>query len=133
MKVNGTKITALYCRLSQDDGNVGDSMSIQSQKAILEKYAREMGKTAYSFYVDDGYSGTNFQRPSFQRMIADIEDGKIDTSSQKTCPALAGITLKAAHTSKYFSRSIMYVISQSMTVWILSRAEGLTSHLSKIS
>ena len=79
MKGNGTKITALYCRLSQDDGNVGDSMSIQSQKAILEKYAREMGKAAYVFYVDDGYSGTNFQRPSFQRMIADIEDGKIDT------------------------------------------------------
>ncbi len=79
MKGNGTKITALYCRLSQDDGNVGDSMSIQSQKAILEKYAREIGKAAYSFYVDDGYSGTNFQRPSFQRMIADIEDGKIDT------------------------------------------------------
>jgi DNA invertase Pin-like site-specific DNA recombinase len=79
MKGNGAKITALYCRLSQDDGNVGDSMSIQSQKAILEKFAREMGKAAYSFYVDDGYSGTNFQRPSFQRMIADIEDGKIDT------------------------------------------------------
>lgn len=79
MKGNGTKITALYCRLSQDDGNVGDSMSIQSQKAILEKFAKEMGKVAYSFYVDDGYSGTNFQRPSFQRMIADIEDGKIDT------------------------------------------------------
>lgn len=79
MKGNGAKITALYCRLSQDDGNVGDSMSIQSQKAILEKFAREMGKIAYSFYVDDGYSGTNFQRPSFQRMIADIEDGKIDT------------------------------------------------------
>ena len=79
MKGNGIKITALYCRLSRDDGNVGDSMSIQSQKAILEKYAMEIGKIAYSFYVDDGYSGTNFQRPSFQRMIADIEDGKIDT------------------------------------------------------
>ena len=79
MKGNGTKNTALYCRLSQDDGNVGDSMSIQSQKAILEKFAREMGKVAYAFYVDDGYSVTNFQRPSFQRMIADIEDGKIDT------------------------------------------------------
>ncbi len=58
MKGNGTKTTALYCRLSQDDGNVGDSMSVQSQKAILEKYAREIGKAAYSFYVDDGYSGT---------------------------------------------------------------------------
>ena len=52
--------TALYARLSLDDGNVGESMSIQSQKAILEKFAKEMGKVAYSFYVDDGYSGTNF-------------------------------------------------------------------------
>ena len=58
---------------------MGDSMSIQSQKAILEKYAREIGKVAYAFYVDDGYSGTNFNRPDFQRMIADIEQGKIDT------------------------------------------------------
>ena len=79
MRENGTKITALYCRLSQDDGNVGDSMSIQSQKAILEKFAKELGKIAYAFYVDDGYSGTNFNRPDFQRMIADIENGKIDT------------------------------------------------------
>ena len=52
MKGNGTKITVLYCRLSQNDGNAGDSMSIQSQKAILEKYAREIGKAAYSFYVE---------------------------------------------------------------------------------
>lgn len=79
MKENKTKITALYCRLSQDDGNVGESMSIQSQKAILEKYAKDMGNYLYEFYIDDGYSGTNFNRPSFQRMIADIEDGKIDT------------------------------------------------------
>jgi len=79
MKENGIKIAALYCRLSLDDGNVGESMSIQSQKAILEKYAREMGKVAYAFYVDDGYSGTNFNRPDFQRMISDIEAGKIDT------------------------------------------------------
>jgi len=64
MKGNGTKITALYCRLSQDDGNVGDSMSIQSQKAILEKYVREIGKAAYSFYVDDSAKiGLNQKNP----------------------------------------------------------------------
>ena len=68
------RITALYCRLSQDDGNVGDSMSITSQKAILEKKAQEMGFMNTAFYVDDGYSGTNFNRPSFQKLIADIED-----------------------------------------------------------
>ena len=133
MKGNGTKITALYCRLSQDDGNVGDSMSIQSQKAILEKFAREMGKVAYAFYVDDGYSGTNFQRPSFQRMIADIEDGKIDTVITKDLSRLGRNYLESGAYIEVFSHSTMYAILQSMTVWIPNRAEGLTSRLSKIS
>ena len=52
--------TALYARLSLDDGNVGESMSIQSQKAILTRKAEELGIYNYQFYVDDGYSGTNF-------------------------------------------------------------------------
>lgn len=76
--MTGNKLTALYCRLSLDDGNEGESMSIQSQKAILENYARNAGIINYEFYVDDGYSGTNFNRPSFQKMISDIEDGKIE-------------------------------------------------------
>ena len=70
--------TALYARLSLDDGNVGESMSIQSQKAILTRKAEELGIYNYRFYVDDGYSGTNFQRPSFQNMIKDIESGLIN-------------------------------------------------------
>ena len=70
--------TALYTRLSMDDGNVGESMSIGSQKAILKRKAEEMGIHSYKFYVDDGYSGTNFNRPSFQQMIADIEAGHVD-------------------------------------------------------
>ena len=111
MKGNGTKTTALYCRLSQDDGNVGDSMSIQSQKAILEKYAREIGKAAYSFYVDDGYSGTNFQRPSFQRMIADIEDGKIDTVITKDLSRLGRNYLESgAYIEVFFpQRHVRYI------------------------
>ena len=71
------RITALYCRLSLDDGNVGDSMSITSQKAILEAKARAMGFKNTRFYVDDGYSGTNFDRPAFQEMIRDIENGLV--------------------------------------------------------
>lgn len=51
---------AFYCRLSRDDDNEGDSNSIQHQKQILEKYARDHGIENYKFYVDDGYSGTNF-------------------------------------------------------------------------
>lgn len=70
--------TALYARLSMDDGNVGESMSIGSQKAILKRKAEEMGIHSYKFYVDDGYSGTNFNRPSFQQMIGDIEAGHVD-------------------------------------------------------
>lgn len=71
--------TAFYCRLSRDDDNEGDSNSIQHQKQILEKYAIDHGITHYKFYVDDGYSGTNFNRPGFKEMLADIEDGHIST------------------------------------------------------
>ena len=53
-------MTALYCRLSVDDANEGDSNSIQHQKEMLEKYCLENGYTNYRFYVDDGYSGTTF-------------------------------------------------------------------------
>lgn len=77
------RITALYCRLSLDDGNVGDSMSITSQKAILEAKAQEMGFGTTKFYVDDGYSGTNFNRPAFQQMVSDIEKGLVGTVMTK--------------------------------------------------
>jgi len=74
---NQGKITALYCRLSQDDGLDGESNSIQNQKRILEQYARDHRFPNIQFYVDDGYSGASFNRPDFQRMMADMEDGKI--------------------------------------------------------
>ena len=74
---NQMKITALYCRLSQDDGLDGESNSIQNQRRILETYAREHRFPNIQFYVDDGYSGASFNRPDFQRMMADMEDGKI--------------------------------------------------------
>lgn len=71
--------TALYCRLSRDDGSEMESSSIQTQKEMLSRYARENGLYNTEFFIDDGYSGTNFNRPDFQRMISEIEDGKIDT------------------------------------------------------
>ena len=61
------KITALYCRLSRDDELQGDSNSIINQKAILQKYADDNGFSNTMFFVDDGYSGTNFDRPDWQR------------------------------------------------------------------
>lgn len=76
---HGGDATALYARLSKDDDLVGDSNSIVHQKEILAKYAKEHGFTNIEFYVDDGFSGTNFNRPDFQRMMADAEEGKIST------------------------------------------------------
>lgn len=73
------KITALYCRLSRDDELSGDSNSIVHQKEILGEYAKRHGFTNSVFYVDDGYSGTNFNRPDFQRMLKDIESGLVGT------------------------------------------------------
>ena len=78
MKQKGLYKAALYCRLSQDDGLVGDSSSIQTQKMMLEKYANDNGIIIVDYYIDDGYSGTNFDRPDFQRMLNDIEDEKVN-------------------------------------------------------
>lgn len=61
-------LAALYCRLSRDDGAEGDSNSVANQKRLLQKYAKENGLGNTRFYVDDGYTGTNFNRPSFQKM-----------------------------------------------------------------
>ena len=71
------ELTALYCRLSQDDKQEGDSNSIINQKKILKRYAVEHGYQSYVYFVDDGFSGTNFNRPDFQKMISEIEAGRI--------------------------------------------------------
>lgn len=71
------KITALYERLSRDDEQSGDSNSIINQKKMLEKFATEQGFVNLRHYTDDGWSGTNFDRPDWKRMLADIEDGTV--------------------------------------------------------
>ena len=68
------KITALYCRLSQDDALDGESNSITNQKTLLSKYAAEHGFRNIQFFIDDGYSGTSFQRPGFQEMMRYVKD-----------------------------------------------------------
>jgi len=73
----------IYCRLSKDDADSGDSSSIISQKSMLEKYVRDNGWSVYGCYIDDGHTGTNFSRPDFQRMIEDIEAGKINLVAVK--------------------------------------------------
>lgn len=70
-------ITALYARLSRDDELQGESNSIKNQKSILESYARDNGFCNCQFYVDDGWSGANFERPDWKRLVSDIEAGKV--------------------------------------------------------
>lgn len=72
------KITALYCRISLDDGSDNESMSISNQILMLKEFAEKNGMVQYEYYVNGGYTGRNFDRPAFQRMIADIEIGKTD-------------------------------------------------------
>ena len=71
-------LVGIYCRLSKDDGTDNESASIATQKSILTDYVKRQGWHLAKTYVDDGYSGTNFQRPSFQNMIKDIENGLIN-------------------------------------------------------
>ena len=73
------KVTALYCRLSKDDGSAHESLSIRTQKAMLMEYATRNGFGNCQYYVDDGYSGTNSDRPAFQELLDDIRDGKVAT------------------------------------------------------
>ena len=83
--------TALYMRLSRDDENYGDSVSIETQRTILRQYAAEHGLHVFSEYVDDGWSGTNFERPGFQRMMDDVEAGKVNCIVTKDYCAIMGL------------------------------------------
>lgn len=74
---NKNLITALYCRLSQEDERLGESLSIENQRLMLQRYAEEHRFPNIQFYVDDGFSGADFNRPSFKRMIVDVECGKV--------------------------------------------------------
>ena len=76
---NNEKITALYCRLSRDDEQLGESNSIKNQKSILSKYAKDNHFINTKFFVDDGYSGTSFTRPAFMEMMELAESGNIGT------------------------------------------------------
>lgn len=91
------KIVALYCRLSRDDENEGYSSSIMTQKEILSQYARQHGMSETEFYIDDGYSGTNYDRPDFKRLERDIEAGKVGTVITKDLSRLGRDYLKTGY------------------------------------
>ena len=86
--------TALYLRLSRDDEEYGDSVSIETQRTILQQYARENRLHVVDEYVDDGWSGTNFDRPDFKRMMNDVDSGKINCIVTKDYCAIIGLNQK---------------------------------------
>jgi len=97
MKQQLNQIDALYCRLSRDDEVYGDSSSIQTQKAMLSNYAKQNNLDNPVFFVDDGYSGTNFDRPDFQRLIGLIERGQVRSVLVKDLSRLGREYLQTGH------------------------------------
>ena len=110
-KNNPIGITALYCRLSRDDGADGDSNSISNQKRMLSKYAKEHGFDNTRFYVDDGYTGTNFNRPGFLKMLEDMDAGYVSTLIIKDMSRLGRDYLQSGYyTESYFpDRNIRFI------------------------
>ena len=102
---------AIYCRLSRDDGSVDESQSIQSQKAILTEYAIKHNYEIVDVYVDDGYSGTDFNRPSFLRMLNDIESKRVNIVITKDLSRLGRNYIQTGYyTEEYFpNHNVRYI------------------------
>jgi DNA invertase Pin-like site-specific DNA recombinase len=96
---------AIYCRFSKDDGRAEDSSSIHTQKMMLEKYCMEQGYSIYEVYIDDGYSGLNYDRPDFQRLLNDIDSGKVNLVVTKDLSRLGRDYIQTGYyTDIYFQR-----------------------------
>ena len=100
----------LYLRLSREDG-AGESQSIESQRTLLTRYAAEHDLTVVGIYVDDGWSGTTFDRPGFLRMLSDIEAGRVDTVLTKDLSRLGRDYIQTGHyLERYFpARGVRYI------------------------
>lgn len=102
MQSNDFGITAIYCRLSRDDGTDSESNSICNQKKLLSQKAKELKLTNTKFYVDDGYTGTNFNRPGFQALLEDIEMGYVTTVMVKDLSRLGRDYVSVGHYTDNF-------------------------------
>ena len=104
-------ITALYCRLSRDDGTESESNSIANQKKLLSQKAKEFGLTNTKHYCDDGYTGTNFNRPGFQAMLSDIDTGYVTAVMVKDLSRLGRDYVSVGnYTDSYFpERNVRFI------------------------
>lgn len=106
----GEKI-ALYLRLSRDDERTGESSSIENQRSYLTQYVHSRGGSVAAVYTDDGYTGTNFDRPGFRRLLGDIDTGRIDTVITKDLSRLGRDQIGTAYYYQiYFpKRKVRYI------------------------
>ena len=88
---------ALYIRLSKEDENEGPSESVNNQKSLLDDFVKKHRLSVYDTYIDDGWSGTNFDRPDFQRMIGDIEAKKVNMVITKDLSRLGRDYIMTGH------------------------------------
>ena len=103
---------ALYIRLSKEDENEGPSESVTNQKSLLDEFVKNNRLSVYDVYIDDGYSGTNFDRPAFQRMIGDIEAGKVNMVITKDLSRLGRDYIMTGHyMERYFPEKRVRYIS----------------------
>ena len=103
---------ALYIRLSKEDENEGPSESVTNQKSLLDEFVKNNRLSVYDVYIDDGYSGTNFDRPDFQRMIGDIEAGKVNMVITKDMSRLGRDYIMTGHyMERYFPEKRVRYIS----------------------
>lgn len=108
---NVTYNVGIYCRLSRDDGNDNESLSIQNQKELLTNYVLSKNWNIYKTYVDDGYSGTNFERPGFKELINDIEEKRINLVITKDLSRLGRNYIHTGfYTEEYFpNHNVRYI------------------------
>ena len=99
-----TKITALYERLSRDDDNAGDSNSIVNQKRMLEEYAAQHGFDNLIHFTDDGWSGGNFNRPSWKQLVAEVEAGNVGAVIAKDMSRIGRAYLQTGWYTEVFFR-----------------------------
>lgn len=111
------KITALYCRLSRDDMLQGESNSITNQKSIVNKYAKDNGFQNLQFFVDDGYSGVSFTRPSFMELMELARREKLGRLLSKTIQDLAEIVLLSV---SYWKKILFVWESAILPLWTIS-------------
>ena len=102
---------AIYCRLSKDDEQSGDSVSIETQRMMLTKYCEEYRFEVFDIYIDDGFSGLNFNRPAFKRLLADLENGEFNTVITKDLSRLGRDYIQTGYYIDIFfaSKKIRYI------------------------